>query len=65
MSNDAAVVMHEVQEMGANLDAFSEKNWGHRRGWLLTIPVGVSLGGGQTIRAQAFAGKYSRQFPIH
>ena len=56
--------MREVQEMGADLDVFSEKNWGHGRGRFLASPVGVSLGGGQTVRAQAFVGKPFRQLLI-
>jgi len=47
--DDAAKVMQEVQQMGAELDLFSEKSLDHRRGEFLAIPVGVSFGGGQTV----------------
>ena len=51
--NDAAAVMREVQEAGAELDLFSEKSLDHRQGEFLAIPVGVSFGGGQTVSARS------------
>jgi hypothetical protein len=49
--NDAVAVLHEVQVVGTESDAFSQKSVDHRRGRFLAIPVGVSFGGGQTVRA--------------
>jgi hypothetical protein len=57
--NEAEAVMREVRETGAELDLFSEKAQDHRRGRFLAIPVGVSFGGGQTVRASAnFHGEF-------
>jgi hypothetical protein len=49
--NDATNVMQEVQQLGAAVDLFSDSSLDHQRGEFLTIPVGVSFGGGQTVRA--------------
>jgi hypothetical protein len=48
--DDAANVMEEVQKLGANMDRFSDQSLSHRQGEFLAIPVGVSFGGGQTVK---------------
>jgi len=57
---DAAEVLEEVQQLGADMDLFSEKSLDHRRGEFLAIPVGVSFGGGQTVRA--FPGRFCKLY---
>ena len=48
--HDATAVMTEVQEEGLEEDSFPEKFLSHRRGEFVAFPVGVSFGGGQTVR---------------
>jgi hypothetical protein len=47
----AAAVMRAVQQLGIGEDLFSVEQLDHRHGEFLAIPVGVSFGGGQTVRA--------------
>ena len=49
--DNATNIMQEVQQLGAAVDLFSDSSMDHRRGEFLAIPVGVSFGGGQTVRA--------------
>jgi hypothetical protein len=51
--NAAAEVMQEVEQLGSSMPVglFAEKCLHHRRGEFLAIPVGVSFGGGQTVKA--------------
>ena len=49
----AAGVLREVERRGASMELFTEKTLHHRRGEFLAIPVGVSFGGGQTVRAHS------------
>ena len=48
----ATAVMQEVEQLAASMELFAEKSLSHRRGEFLTVPAGVSYGGGQTVRAQ-------------
>jgi len=49
--DDATNIMQEVQQLGTAVDLFSDSSLDHRRGEFLAIPVGVSFGGGQMVRA--------------
>ena len=48
---NAMKIMWDVQQLGAEMDLFSEKGLSQRQGEFLAIPVGVSFGGGQMVRA--------------
>ncbi len=48
--DEAVQVLNEVQEEGIASDAFLEKYLTHRRGDFVSVPVGVSFGGGQKVR---------------
>jgi hypothetical protein len=61
--DDAANVLEEVQKLGANVDLFSDQTLSHRRGEFLAIPVGVSFGGGQTVKIiTTFSMEWSHKF---
>jgi hypothetical protein len=51
VARDAANVFQDVQRLRAAQGRFSDSSLGHRRGEFLSIPVGVSFGGGQQVRA--------------
>ena len=54
----ATAVMQEVQQLGMSEQLFSEKHLDHRHGEFLAIPVGVSFGGGQTVRIDWLSQRY-------
>ena len=47
---EATKVMQDVRRLGAEMDLFSGQGLSHRWGEFLAILVGVSFGGGQTVR---------------
>lgn len=61
VADDAAAVLCEVQRVGSGLDVFPLKSANHRRGRFLAIPVGVSFGGGQTVRGM-LQGNFFNEF---
>jgi hypothetical protein len=49
--DDATNIMQEIQQLGTAVDQFSNHSLDHRQGEFLAIPVEVSFGGGQMVRA--------------
>jgi hypothetical protein len=49
--NAAAKVLREVEKLGVEEALYTEEFLAHRRGEFLALPVGVSYGGGQTVRS--------------
>lgn len=46
----ASEKMREAEQLGTDMELFSQKSLQHRRGEFLAMPAGVSYGGGQTVR---------------